>query len=1139
MLKVFWIALFIFYFSNTQGQNSSPKSYALVIGVSKYQDPKITSLKHAHKDAAAFADFCASPSGLNISADRLRILTDEKASYWNIVDGLDWLKNNAQRDDQVYIYFAGHGDMESKELKYGYLLTHDSRYMNYLGRSLSLDLLNKTAHTLTVNKKAKVFLITDACHSGKLAGVDFNGSNLVTLNLMQLISNNEVRITSCNEGELSYEDEVWGDGRGAFSYFLTKGMAGAADGMNGKKDEMITIEEIKSFLSKNVPLAVRTIKRKNQNPVVMGTEKVILNTFIPTNNNQNNTNNVSQINEDSRGSDSRSVSTAEENALEMAISKSIDSSPDIDFAFLSDKSDTAIVYELLKNLRENSTYPEKVLTSSQTSQLVAKILYEKVQHIINLYLEGDQAELEKRRFYKQIDRPYEQYPYMIDIAIKLLPKDHILMSSLEMLKEYLKGLAYRLKVPFTDTYMVLIDSAFIAQQKALAIDSTAAYIHNEIGILYVHKNNYDLAKYHLNKAIIISPSWSLPYANLANLYLLKKDNFKAKQYVDLALDKQKNLQSPYLLDGDLYLDSDNLLFAEEQYQKAIKLNNRYYYPYEKLGALYLNSQDYIESNEYYLEADKRKLGLVSEPFPHLKDPSPRRRNSKTCDIDSSLVSAGDVMAHFVVGKAYFDKHNYQQAQKWFDKVVTYDVANPLVYHYLGQTAYYFKSYDKAEFYFERSIDLYLSDTLFSKHLHETALKSNYYQQWKDSCLYASYKKARFELYDSKLYLAKTYEKWNNYISASEQYNECINLVPSYRDAYYLLWNMFKFNSDLISAENTIQRFGKSRPEFLDDALADFYTWVLYTYREDLQISEHYAYKYGILMHSYMMKSPQRNWGESLSLLSEGEEKDFPDDYNDFIIYNKNEEKARLIEEAKYVELGKIEKPLSTGVAMLKKVVSLSIDSTINADAYAKIGDFYSRAKSDTKALENYEKSLHLRNDDIGIRHKVIKYADKNYLFNNAFEHLKILNATKGLGFDGTILLANYYMKLGDSSSATNLYNKMSSTHPFLKEKIKKDVAKQYLRFGDYQKAIELINQHIASDTTDMTLEYMLARAYAGLSRPEEALKHLQNAEKLGFDLGFVYKKDAIFHPYRRINDDWIGIGQYMDSFIPNLKEDTD
>jgi len=1126
-----WILVFILFFKITQGQNSSPKSYALIIGVSKYQDSKITSLKHAHKDAEAFADFCASPSGLNISADRLKIFTDEKASYWNILDGLDWLKNSAQREDQIYIYFAGHGDMESKELKYGYLLAHDSRYMNYLGRSLSLDLLNKTAHTLSVSKKAKVFIITDACHSGKLAGVDFNGSNLVALNLMQLISNNEVRITSCNEGELSYEDEVWGNGRGAFSYFLTKGMAGEADGENGKKDGMITIEEIKSFLTKNVPAAVKVKKKKNQNPVVMGSEKVILNSFIPTTKIINNTINEAALSENSQSDNSRSVSGSQDNALEMDILKSIDSKPDLDFVYLSTQPDTAIFYELLEKLREEGIYDEHILTSSKTRTLVAKILYNKVQHVLDLYLDGDEAELEKRRFYKQVDRPYEQYPYMVDIAIKLLPTDHILISSLKMIKEYLKGLAYRLQVPFTKDYKVLIDSAYVAQQKALTLDSTSAYIQNEIGILYLYKKNYDLAKYHFKKASIISPKWSLPYSNLANLYILTKDNTMAKKYLDKALDMQKNLQSPYLLKGDLYEQVDNLLFAEEKFQKAIQLNNRYYYPFEKLGALYLRTQDYVESNTYFYEANKRKLGLLAEPLPHLKNPTIRKKNLKTCDIDSSLVSTGDFMAHFVVGKAYFDKNNYEEAQKWFEKVVNNDVSNPLVYHYLGQTAYFFKSYDKAEFYFKRALDLYIIDTLFSKHVSETAQKSQYYMQFKDSCLYATYEKSHFLLYDTKLYLAKTYEKWKYFNRAIELYDECINSEPTYRVGFYMLWNMFKNKNDLIASENTIQRFGKYHPNLLDDALADFYKWVLSTYYEDLQKTEHYAYKFGLLMHTYMMKSPDRDWGESLS----NDEKDFPNDFNTIITYPKNDEKERLVEEAIFTKLGEIEKPLSTGVAMFKKVISISVDKSINADAYLKIGDFYFRAKSDTKALENYEKSLHINDDDIGIRNKIIEFANRRYYFHKAFDQLTQLHESNLLGYDGTILLAKYYMKSGDRNQSSNLYDKISNTHPFLHEKVKRDVLTMYLRFEEYQKVIELINHYSKSAPSDMTMEYMLARSYAGLDKPKESLEHIKNAINLGFELAYVYKNDSIFDAYRKLNDDWVSIDQHMNSLL----EDTD
>ena len=109
-------------------QARKPKSYALVIGISKYQDEAINSLNFADKDAQAFVDYCISTQGLEIPKENTRLLTNESASYWNIIDGLDWLKLVAKKDDQIFIYFAGHGDMESKELKFGYLLAHDSTY---------------------------------------------------------------------------------------------------------------------------------------------------------------------------------------------------------------------------------------------------------------------------------------------------------------------------------------------------------------------------------------------------------------------------------------------------------------------------------------------------------------------------------------------------------------------------------------------------------------------------------------------------------------------------------------------------------------------------------------------------------------------------------------------------------------------------------------------------------------------------------------------------------------------------------------------------------------------------------------------------------------------------------------------------
>ncbi len=1123
----------LFFLSDAYAQLRKPKSFALVIGVSKYEDPKITSLKHAHKDAAAFAEFCASPSGLNIPADQMRILTDENASYWNIVDGLDWLKSNAEKEDQVFIYFAGHGDMESKELKYGYLLAHDSRYMNYLGRSLSLDLLNKTAHTLTVNKKAKVFLITDACHSGKLAGVDFNGSNLVALNLMQLVSNNEVRITSCNEGELSYEDEVWGNGRGAFSYFLTRGMSGEADGVSGNKDGKISIGEIKAYLNGKVPAEVRTIKRAKQNPVVMGAENSILNPFKPQTSPQNNTIAAQPTNEISTGAGSRSVSGQPVNVLEDDILSKVDSKvrdKKIDFKLLANKPSSDIVGTLLEELIKSKKYNRKTLSSAQSQQIVAKALFDEVQHVLDLYLSGDEAELEKRRYYNQVDKPYDQYPYMLDIAIKLLPKDHSMIPTLQMQKEYLTGLSYRLKMPFTKDYKSMADTALYFQKKALTLDSSAAYIHNEFGILQLYHKNYALAKHHFEKAKTIAPLWSLPYANLANFYLITKDDSLAKKYVDEALDRQVNLQSPYVVDGSILMNTDNLLFAEEQFQKAIKINSRHFFPFEKLGELYLKTQNYEQSNEYYYEAELRKLGLLYIPteIPESMVLAPFL-NQPPCYIDSTIADSNDIMATFAVGKYFFDIDSLNLAHRWFEKVIKLDVENPLVYHYLGQTSHFFKHYEKAEFYFNKAIELYLPDSLFDQHVNEMANLSTS-KKMDAECLFKTYKDARFDFYLPNIYQARNYEKWGNYISATEQYNECIHIDAANNLAYYMLWNLYKNRNQIELAENTIHRFGKYFPHALDHTLADFYGWVLEKYKEDLQKTELYSYKYGLLMHHFMTKSPDNDWEESLEPTPDKEDKDYAEGFEKKLSFSTHNTKDHLKDDVIYNAPIYIDKPLSTGVIMLKKVVSISIDNDVKADAYAKMGDFYIRAKSDIKALESYENSLNIKEDDIGIRSRAISSADRLYLFKKAFNHLTTLKETNGLGFDDAMLLAEYYMKSGDRKEAIMLSDKISNTHPDLKEEIEEDVIKLYLRFGEYQKAIELINLYIETDSTDMILEYMLARAYAGLNKPEEALDHLQHAESLGFDLGFVYKNDTVFDPYRS-NTDWLVIGQKMNLCI--------
>lgn len=56
--------------------------------------------------------------------------------------------------------------------------------------------LNKIANTLSARNNGKVILITDACHSGKLAGNDSRG-NFLAAEQLRKVKANEIRITSC------------------------------------------------------------------------------------------------------------------------------------------------------------------------------------------------------------------------------------------------------------------------------------------------------------------------------------------------------------------------------------------------------------------------------------------------------------------------------------------------------------------------------------------------------------------------------------------------------------------------------------------------------------------------------------------------------------------------------------------------------------------------------------------------------------------------------------------------------------------------------------------------------------------------------------------------------------------------------
>ncbi len=188
---------------------------AVVIGISDYQNNEIPDLRFANRDAESFGQYLRSAAGGGLDEDHLKLLTNERATTAQFAAALDWLIDESKEGDKVIIYFSGHGDVERKtRTQLGFLLTWDSPPKMYIAGAFPIFYLQEVVSTLSLENKAKVILITDACRSGKLAGGNVNGSQLTNANLSRQFAN-EIKIMSCQPNEYSIEGEQWGGGRGS------------------------------------------------------------------------------------------------------------------------------------------------------------------------------------------------------------------------------------------------------------------------------------------------------------------------------------------------------------------------------------------------------------------------------------------------------------------------------------------------------------------------------------------------------------------------------------------------------------------------------------------------------------------------------------------------------------------------------------------------------------------------------------------------------------------------------------------------------------------------------------------------------------------------------------------------------------
>jgi hypothetical protein len=248
--------------------SARPNALAVVLGVETYlQAPPATYSAEDARTAARYFEHA-----LGIPARRIQLLLNEEVTLGQLhrLFGRDgWLARRVDDSTEVFVFFAGHG-VSSTDSFEPYLIPADGD-LNYVQQTgFPLDLMVESLAALGAGSTT-VFL--DACFSGitRDGGTLFEGSRpLVVSPVRRELAG--VSVFSAAKGTqtaASLDDQ----GHGLFSYYLFKGLGGAAD---LDSDSRIHAGELELYLEEMVPRAAAEIDQEQTPSIFLGRDDPVL-----------------------------------------------------------------------------------------------------------------------------------------------------------------------------------------------------------------------------------------------------------------------------------------------------------------------------------------------------------------------------------------------------------------------------------------------------------------------------------------------------------------------------------------------------------------------------------------------------------------------------------------------------------------------------------------------------------------------------------------------------------------------------------------------------------------------------------------------------------------------------------------------
>lgn len=562
--------------TETDIEDQKSQIYSVVIGVSKYQN--VDPLQYGDADASLFHSILVSQNGTRIKPENQFLFIDSNATIKPIIDAMEEISKKVKEGDLIYFFFAGHGDVENLLSRKAHLLLYNSPANVYkAGGTLPVEYI-KDYFQQWIYRKARVFLVVDACKSGKLAGGLEGGSAAVSS--LKEVGANSARLLSCQPNEKSEESDEFGGGHGAFTYYMVKGLMGMA---NTNGDEKISIQEIGSFIADSVSIATE----RHQNPMVEGNQKL---TFLPLVNvlppaNSAVVQNPMQASRINGNSTDDSLKARWVRELRKHLSSKI---------FVEPANNCAkATFNRISN-----TFPLDGRFLKIVAQEVQLAIDKKSQSLINAYIQGNELVATEEAF----SLASRELHFLLDITQMSDPLYFMYLSR----SYFFEGRSIQPVLVDNDLNRYKLKKAIRNLRSSLSYEPEGAQNHNAIGRLQQVNRQYTEAISSYKKAIALAPAWKFPINNLATVfdeYALASNNNtltdSAVYYYHRALVIDPKFVVAYKNLGKVYFNKGLYTQAKNQYRQALILNPNYPEAYQNLGDVYRQEQKW-DSAVFYL-----------------------------------------------------------------------------------------------------------------------------------------------------------------------------------------------------------------------------------------------------------------------------------------------------------------------------------------------------------------------------------------------------------------------------------------------------------------------------------------------------------------------------------------------------------